>query len=228
VLLAQFEFYRVLRGKGYRPAETLGVAGGALLLIGTYQRGPAALSFGLVLIALASFLWFLVDPQRERVVQSLGVTLLGVVYIPFMGAHVQLMRDLPDGIQIIIVYIGLTAFYDIAAYAAGSSFGKHPMASSISPKKSWEGAIGATLFIMVLALLAGPLFDPFEADLAAMVAAAVVVLAPLGDLAESLIKRDLGVKDMGALLPGHGGMLDRIDALLVVAPAFYWIVRAVN
>lgn len=227
VLLAQVEFYRVLRGKGYRPAETLGIAGGALLLVGTLQRGPAALSFGLVMVALASFLWFLVDPHRERVVQSLGVTLLGVIYVPFLGAHVQLMRDLPGGIEITIAYIGLTAFYDIAAYASGSFFGKRPMAPTISPKKSWEGAIGATLFIFVLALLIGPLFDPFDAAAAAMVAAAVAVLAPIGDLAESLIKRDLGVKDMGALLPGHGGMLDRIDALLLVAPAFYWIIRVV-
>jgi len=223
--MAQVEFYRVLRTKGYRPADALGLAGGALLLIGAYQRGPAALSFGLSTIALASFLWFLVDRHRERVVQSLGITLLGVIYVPFLGAHVQLMRDLPDGIVITLSYIGLVAFYDIAAYAAGSIIGRRPMARSVSPKKSWEGAFGATFFIFVLALAVGPMLAPFDAGSSIILAVIVAVLAPLGDLAESLIKRDLGVKDMGALLPGHGGMLDRIDALLLVAPAYYWVVR---
>lgn len=227
VLLAQAELYRVLRSRGYRPAATLGLAGGALLLIGAYQRGPAALSFGVVAVVLGAFLWFLVDPDRERVVESLGVTLLGVLYVPFLGAHVPMMRDFPEGIEITIAFIGLVAFYDIGAYAAGSLFGRRPMASSISPKKSWEGAFGATFFVFVVALLAGPMIGPFDAGSSAIMAGMVSVVAPMGDLAESLLKRDLGVKDMGALLPGHGGMLDRIDALLLTAPLFYWLVRGV-
>lgn len=227
ILLGQAEFYRVLGQKRYRPASSLGLAGGALLLVGAYQRGPAALSFGLSIVVLGSFLWFLVDPHRERVVQSLGVTILGVVFVPFLGAHVQLMRDLPQGVEITFAYIGLVAFYDIGAYAAGSLFGKRPMAPSVSPKKSWEGALGATVLIFVIALLVGPMMDAFDAGSSVLLAAVVAVVAPLGDLAESLLKRDLGVKDMGALLPGHGGMLDRVDALLLVAPPFYWVVRVV-
>jgi phosphatidate cytidylyltransferase len=224
---AQTEYHRVLRERGYRPAEVLGLAGGALIMVGAYQRGTSALSFGIVALVLGAFVWFLVDPHRERVVENLAVTLLGVLYIPFLGAHVVLIRDFPEGVEITFAFIGLVVMYDIGAYAAGSLFGKHPLAPSISPKKSWEGAFGATVFAFVMALLVGPLLGPFDAGTSAMMAGVVAVAAPLGDLAESLLKRDLGVKDMGGLLPGHGGMLDRIDALLIVAPVFYWLVRGV-
>jgi phosphatidate cytidylyltransferase len=101
------------------------------------------------------------------------------------------------------------------------------MAPSVSPKKTWEGAAGATVLVFVLALALGPVLGPFTAAEAAVLAAIAAVVAPLGDLAESLVKRDLQVKDMGSLLPGHGGVFDRIDALLMVAPAAYWFVRTV-
>jgi phosphatidate cytidylyltransferase len=101
------------------------------------------------------------------------------------------------------------------------------MAPSVSPKKSWEGALGATVFVFIAALIGGPFMPPFTLGSALAVAAVVAVASPLGDLAESLIKRDLGVKDMGTILPGHGGVLDRIDSLLLVAPVFYWLIRVV-
>ena len=208
-----------------KPAELVGLVGGAGLLVGAYLKGTTALSFGLTMTLIATFLWFLADPKRERVAEGIAVTLLGVVYVPFFGAHVILMTGLPHGAAITICYIGIVAANDIGAYATGSLFGKHPMAPTVSPKKSWEGSAGATLLVFVLALTVGPHIAPFTIGSAVALAAVAAVVAPLGDLAESLIKRDLGVKDMGTLLPGHGGVLDRIDSLLLVAPAAYWLIR---
>ena len=217
--------YRAFRARGFKPADALGILAGAAILIGAYNRGTSALSFGLTITVIASFLWFLADPKRERVAENVAVTLLGVVYVPFFGAHVILMTGLPRGPAVTICYIGIVAASDIGAYAAGSFFGKHPMAPSVSPKKSWEGAAGATVFMFILAVAVGPHIAPFKLGSALALAAVAAVVAPLGDLAESLIKRDLGVKDMGTLLPGHGGVLDRIDSLLLVAPAAYWLIR---
>ena len=212
---------------GLNPASTLGVVAGGVLLVGAYERGTVALSIGLTMTVLATFLWFLAGTDRERVGGSIAATLFGVVYVPFLGAHVVMMRSLHHGAAITICYLGLTAFYDIGAYAFGSLFGHHLIAPEISPKKSWEGAIGATFFISIVALAAGPFIRPFGLWSALTLAIAVAILAPLGDFAESLIKRDLDVKDMGSILPGHGGLLDRIDALLFVAPAAFWLARAI-
>lgn len=225
MLTAQAELYRALRSRGFKPATLIGILAGAGILIGAYNRGTTALSFGLTMTVIATFLWFLADPKRERVVENVAVTLLGVVYVPFFGAHVVMMSGLPHGPAISICYIGVVAASDIGAYASGSFFGKHPMAPSVSPKKSWEGAAGATVFMFVLALTVGPHIKPFTIGTSLALAAVAAIVAPLGDLAESLIKRDLGVKDMGTVLPGHGGLLDRIDSLLLVAPAAYWLIR---
>jgi phosphatidate cytidylyltransferase len=227
VLGAQSELYRAFRSRGFKPADAVGLVAGAGLLVGAYLRGTTALSFTLAMTVIATFLWFLADPQRARISENIAVTLLGVVYVPFLGAHVVLMDRFPHGAAITICYIGIVAASDIGAYAAGSFFGKHPMAPSVSPKKTWEGAAGATTLMFVLALAVGPHIAPFHLGSALAVAAVAAVVAPLGDLAESLLKRDLGVKDMGGLLPGHGGMLDRIDALLFALPGVYFYVKFV-
>jgi phosphatidate cytidylyltransferase len=225
VLISLAEFYRALRARGEATADVLGIAAGALLLGGAYVRGPSALSFGIVMTLLATLLWYMLEP--EGAIAGVAATMLGVVYIPFLAAHVVMMSRLAHGPALTIGYIGLVAFYDIGAYAFGVWRGRHPMAPSVSPKKSWEGAIGATAFIVVVAALAGPHIGPFTLRSAVLLALVTAVVAPLGDLAESLIKRDLDIKDMGNLLPGHGGVFDRIDSLLMVAPAAYWLMRTV-
>ena len=227
LLIAQYELYSTLARRGYRPATPLGLAGGAVLLAGAYWRGTEALSFGLGLTFVGAFLWFLVDTNRDRVTSNIAATILGVVYVPLLGAHAILMRSLADGIALTIAFIGVVAFYDIGAYASGSFFGKHKIAPEVSPSKTWEGAAGATVFVFGMALLIGPHLGPFDVGSSALLAACAALLAPLGDLGESMLKRDLDVKDMGTLLPGHGGALDRVDALLFVAPAAYWLYRIV-
>lgn len=227
VLFAQWELYRALGSTGMRPAVVLGLIAGAAMLVGAHQGGTSALAFSMVMSIAAIFLWFLADPHRTDASERIGLTLLGLVYVPFLGAHVVLMRDLLHGPALTVGYIGLTAFYDIGAFAGGSVFGRHPIAPSVSPKKTWEGAAAGTLVVGVLAVTVGPLIEPFTIPIALGLAAITAVVAPMGDLAESLIKRDLGVKDMGTILPGHGGLLDRIDALLFMAPAAYWYLRVV-
>jgi len=227
ILVALAELYRVLQQhRGLKPAQTVGFAGALVVLFGTAWRGTVALSFGVAAVTIVTFVWYLVDPERDRVMENIAATLFGVVYVPVFAAHVIAMAKLPHGPSVTIVFFGLAVFYDVGAYAAGSFFGKHRIAPAISPSKSWEGAAGATVLVFILGLALAPVFRGMTVATGAGLAAIIVVFAPLGDLAESLLKRDLGVKDMGGLLPGHGGMLDRIDALLFAAPFAYWYLRA--
>jgi phosphatidate cytidylyltransferase len=139
------------------------------------------------------------------------------------------------GRNLLLVVVGMTALYDVGAYGIGTLWGSRPLAPTVSPKKSWEGVIGATFILLLVALALIPLIDPFKnpdqgglgAGAAVGLALVIAVAAPLGDLAESALKRDLGVKDMGTLLPGHGGMLDRIDSILFTAPAAWYFIRIV-
>jgi phosphatidate cytidylyltransferase len=134
-----------------------------------------------------------------------------------------------DGRSYVIAIIGLTIVYDIGAFAVGSMWGMRPFAPNVSPKKSWEGAIGATLVVIAVSVgVVANFVDPLGTlGRSVGLALVVAIFAPLGDLAESLLKRDLGLKDMGSVLPGHGGVLDRIDAVLFVAPAAFLFLRLI-
>ncbi|MFN2614337.1 MAG: phosphatidate cytidylyltransferase, partial [Actinomycetota bacterium] len=148
----------------------------------------------------------------------------GVVYPVLLAAHVIMLSRLPHGPVLTISFLGAAALYDVGAFATGIAFGKHPMSPRLSPKKTWEGAAGATLLVVLLALTVGPHLGPLTVGSALALAGVTIVLAPLGDLAESMLKRDLDIKDMGSVLPGHGGVMDRIDGMLLVAPAAFWLI----
>ncbi|MBW3591918.1 MAG: phosphatidate cytidylyltransferase, partial [Actinobacteria bacterium] len=145
--------------------------------------------------------------------------------IPLLGAFVGLLALRPDGRALTVMAIGAAAVYDIFAYAGGSKLGKHKLAPAISPNKSWEGAAVATAATVGAWVLVGSALGPFSVAQAAIVGAAISIVAPLGDLFESMVKRDLGLKDMGTILPGHGGALDRIDAMLFVVPTVYFLLE---
>jgi phosphatidate cytidylyltransferase len=229
VLLAQGEFYFALQKRHYQPATALGLAAGGLMLGAAYYRGEAAMLVVLALTVVATFLWYMTVPQphRRNVVSNIGLTLLGVAYIPLLAGYALTVLQLADGRALALSIIGLTVAYDIAAFVVGTWWGSRPLAPNISPKKSWEGAIGATFVVAAIAIGAvAPavgLLDTIPASVG--LAVVVSIFAPLGDLAESLLKRDLDLKDMGGVLPGHGGVLDRIDALLFVAPASFMYLR---
>jgi phosphatidate cytidylyltransferase len=232
VLWAQGEFYRALQKDHHQPATALGLVGGGLVLAAGYFRGEAAMLGVFTLSIVATYLWFLAGPAAHRrgATTNVALTILGIAYVPLLAAYALAMLDQStDGRGLVLSVIALTFLYDTAAFVIGSLWGAHPLAPTISPKKSIEGALGATLVVVAVAVGAvAPsvgLLDTFGRS--AGLAVIVAVFAPLGDLAESLLKRDLGVKDMGSILPGHGGVLDRIDSLLFVAPAAFLYLRLI-
>ena len=229
VVLALLELLAVLRARAMRPAYPVVLAMAAVLMIGAYLKGPSALSFGLLLTILAAFGWYLIDRQRTEVTRNVGATVLATVYVPFMAAHLALVvRQADHYVGAIIGYAALTVVYDTFAYAAGVPLGRHPMAPAVSPNKSWEGAAGASAACLLAGAFLLPLWEPWSLAPGLTLAGITCVVAPLGDLSESMLKRDLAVKDMGSLLPGHGGMLDRVDALLFMAPALYYVMAWFN
>ncbi|MGQ0669566.1 MAG: phosphatidate cytidylyltransferase [Actinomycetota bacterium] len=231
VLMGQGELYGVMLKRHYQPATALGLASGGLILGAAYFRGESAMLSMLALSTFATFIWFMAmtAAHRKRTLGNVGATLLGVVYVPLLAGYGLTMLRLPDGRALTLSVIGLTFAYDTAAFVVGYFWGSRPLAPTVSPKKSWEGAIGATL--VVIAVSVGIVAS--SVDLLSSVgdsvglAVVVAIFAPLGDLAESLLKRDLGVKDMGSILPGHGGVLDRIDSVLFVAPAAFMFLRLI-
>lgn len=230
ILGGQAEFYLAARKAGRDPAIPLGLVAGAVLLTGVFLRGERAAGLILFLTLLFSFVWYLVPHGEARAdadpVSDLAITVLGVAYVPLLGSFVALLaRDPQHGRGLVVAMIIATAVYDMAAYAGGSRFGRHRLAPTISPNKSVEGAITATLATVALVSVPASFLGPWSIGQAALFCLLVSVAAPTGDLVESMIKRDFGIKDMGTILPGHGGVLDRIDAMLFVAPATYLSLR---
>jgi phosphatidate cytidylyltransferase len=229
VTLALLELLTVLRARATRPARPVVLAMGVVLVVGAYFEGPAALSFGLLVTTLAAFAWYLVDRARTEVTRNVAATIFAVVYVPFMAAHLSLVVGRADHyVGALIGYAALVVIYDTAAYATGATLGRRPIAPQVSPNKSWEGAIGASVACLAAGALLLPLWEPWTLASGLVLAGATCVVAPLGDLSESMLKRDLAVKDMGSILPGHGGVLDRVDALLFMAPVLYYVLAAFN
>ena len=203
-----------------------GIVGSIGLVLGAYNNGTAIIPAVLFLTTAVCLLWYLVGAATEAPVMNVGVTLLGVLWVGLFGSFAALMLALGDpGIGILLAAIVGTIGYDVGGFFIGKNAGRQPL-SAASPNKTVEGLLGgcvvAVLVVVVIASVKG--FGPIEGFTEGLlVGLAIAVAAPLGDLCESLVKRDLGVKDMGAILPGHGGLLDRFDALLFVLPAVYYV-----
>src|SRR6478609_7435108 len=188
------------------------------MLVSAYLRGAEALvvTFGLTIVGL--LVWRVAD-GLDGAARDLSASALVAFYPIFLGGFASMMLAAPgDGRQRIVVFILVTVFSDIGGYAVGVLFGRHPMAPSLSPKKSWEGFAGSVVTCAAVGAISLPLLLGGLWWAGAILGVAAASGATLGDLIESSIKRDLGVKDMGALLPGHGGLMDRLDSLVVVAP----------
>jgi phosphatidate cytidylyltransferase len=230
VLLGQAELYATMHRKGHQPATALGLVVGGFTLAGAYLKGEQAMAFFAVLGLLLSFLWYMaaVPKAREGAIANMATTMLGVLYVPFLAGYILIiLAQRNSGRSLMLAILGLTFVYDIAAFLFGSWSGRRPLAPSISPRKSWEGLFGATVVTFALAIAILPSIHPLNLVKSVGLAVVVTVFAPLGDLAESSLKRDMGVKDMGSVLPGHGGVLDRIDSVLFVAPAAFYFLRLI-
>ena len=222
------ELFQALRTRGHHPATLLGLVGTASLVGAVYWRGLEAFPLVLSLYVLFAMLWYLTGVVRAKPTVNIAVSVMAFLYVGFLGSFAPLMLKAGgDGMRILLGAIIATVAYDIGAFFTGRSMGKTPLAPAVSPNKTVEGMVGATLItILVCWILVGSI-DPWDRGKAVWLALVVSLAAPLGDLCESMIKRDLDVKDMGNLLPGHGGVLDRIDALLFVMPATYYLVRVI-
>jgi phosphatidate cytidylyltransferase len=191
------------------------------LMIGlAWLGGVEAMILGLVLTLVAAMVWRLADGPSGYV-RDIGSAALVAVYVPFLGGFAALLVHPIDGDRRVLLTLASVVLSDTGGYAAGVFLGRHPMAPTVSPKKSWEGFAGSLVATAVggSVLIAMMFHRPWWHG--AIFGLAVSAAAVLGDLAESLLKRDLGVKDMSNLLPGHGGLMDRLDSFLFAAPTAF-------
>lgn len=223
--LGSIEVVRALRTLGARPPLVPLLVGGTAMIVAAYRYGAGELFLALALTVLGCVAWRLADPT-EGLLRDLTATVLAAVYVPFLMGFTALLTVPPDGPRRVTAFVATVVCSDVGGYAAGVLFGKHLMAPSVSPKKSWEGFCGSLLACSI----AGAVFFAtlFHASpwLGVVYGLVVVGSATLGDLGESMIKRDIGIKDMGTLLPGHGGLMDRLDSLLPTAPLAWLLLTA--
>ena len=230
-LVAAGELLRLARSRGARPVPLVGLAGVAAAYVVAYQQGPAAPEDLPLVVAAAVVLTagaVLMRRDRGGAILSIASTVFVVIYVGVMGSYMMAMRSSPDGFRIALTFGLMVVLNDAGSWAVGKAAGKRPLAPRISPSKTWEGALGGALVTVIVGLLTGLGLDPpMTIGRGLVLAGLVVLVAPLGDLFESMLKRDFGVKDTGGVIPQHGGALDRLDSLLFTAPLFFYAYRAV-
>ncbi|MEU5318365.1 phosphatidate cytidylyltransferase [Streptomyces sp. NPDC021056] len=212
---------RLEERKGIKAPLVPLAVGGAAMVVAGYVRGAEGAWVAMALTALAVLVWRMTEPP-EGYLKDVTAGVFAAFYVPFLATFVAMMLTADDGAFRVMTFLVLTVVSDTGAYAVGWRFGRHKLAPRISPGKTREGLLGAVSFAMV----AGALCMHFLIDdgiwwQGLLLGLAVAASATLGDLGESMIKRDLGIKDMGTLLPGHGGIMDRLDSLLPTAPVVW-------
>jgi phosphatidate cytidylyltransferase len=213
---------RVLRPAGFRLLTPVLVVTSVAMMAATHEYGARGQTAAISLMIAASVLTLLVDAHRSDVVRTLATTWLFGLWVAYLASFGVVLIMLDAGVVIVLGVVGAAIFTDIGGYAFGVAFGRHKVAPGISPNKSWEGLIGGLVVAGTLGALVLPVFgDTFTPFSATVLAVTCGAASFVGDLTESMIKRDLGVKDMGDLLPGHGGLLDRVDSILFALPVGY-------
>lgn len=200
-------------------------AGGVAMVTLAYWIGPKPALAAVALTAIVVLAWRL-PGGADGYVRDVTAGVFAVAYLPLLAVFVALMLAEPDGARRVLLFVILAVCSDTLGYLVGILVGKHPMAPVISPNKTWEGLTGSILACLIAGAIGVPELLHGHLWQGLLLGAAAVAAATLGDLAESMMKRDLQIKDMGHLLPGHGGVLDRIDSLLVIAPVV-WLLLAV-
>lgn len=223
--LAAGEFYTVLVRSGFNPLTVFGLAGVLGAMVGTWIFGPVAVPMSLAAVLLLTLIFYAAVSGRSLPLFNAALTVMVAAWVG-LGAFVFDMLDSPDFRWLIVAFIVTVAFMDICQYFVGRRLGRTPLAPRISPKKTVEGLIGGILGALFVGVFFG-LFEsgPFDLGSGLLLGLLVAVIAPFGDLAISVVKRSIDVKDMGTILPGHGGVLDRIDAMLLVVPVV-WVAYA--
>jgi phosphatidate cytidylyltransferase len=226
-LLALHEFW--LLSRAHAPLSLAGYIGVALALLGAQLGGPEWMIGGVLVTLPLAFSLKVVSRARQAAMAAVSTTVMGSVWIGLGLGFLILLRAIPDDGRLVLFTVLLAVWAgDTLAYLGGRLLGRHKMAPSTSPGKTWEGFVfgsAATIFVAFVALYKQ---HYLTIDQSIMLGVVLAVAAPLGDLFESLMKRDAGVKDSGRLLGGHGGMLDRMDAFLFAAPAAYFAILALT
>ena len=224
VVVAIWELHRGFQAKEIDlPQEPL-MIGGVVMVVVAYLYGAPALVTATAVTGLVTMLWLLRRGVHGFVRDS-SASIFTIFYVPFLGSFVALLLAADLGVEAIVTFIAVTAASDIGGYIAGVLFGRHPMARVISPKKSWEGFAGSAIACVGVGILLVVYLLDSDWWIGVALGLITVVMATLGDLCESVIKRDLGIKDMSNVIPGHGGLMDRLDSLLATAAPIWLLLH---
>lgn len=244
-VIGLIELYGAFSQGGYRPRIPLGIALALLLIVAVALQATAVLDLVMPLVTfavIASLVFELTRHSERNALASWALTLAGAFYLGWLLSHFILLRmlstplrsnvftliglSLDSGAAWIYLILAITWIQDTAAYFVGKYIGRHKLAPVLSPKKTWEGAIGGLLGSVAAAIGFAVIFGlPISAPQALFLGLIGGIVGPLGDLAESMIKRQVGIKDAGNLIPGHGGILDRADSLLFTGPVLYYLIK---
>ena len=233
--LALHEFYRIVKNENIQPLHWLGIIFSVLIGLNACVQAHAlniagvsfwfTLPFLISLLTVVPLVWLLFKHNREHAFINWAWTVAGVFYIGWLLSFYIHIRAMENGMVWILLVLSCTAMCDVFAYVIGSNMGKHALASSISPGKTIEGSIGGLIGSVIFAFAVSLLFSlPLNYWQMALTGVIIAIFAELGDLVESLLKRNMHTKDTGNVLPGHGGVLDRIDSHLLVAPVAYYLI----
>ncbi|HET7319307.1 MAG TPA: phosphatidate cytidylyltransferase [Nitrospirota bacterium] len=229
VITGLYEFYRMARARGGRPQVAVGMLLGAFTVVEFYHPLLPQLGFffPVAVLLLVALVGRLFSPRPvEGALEDAAATLLGVLYVALLFAFQVVIRTGADGREWLVFLYFIIWASDIGAYSVGIPFGRHRLYEKVSPKKSIEGLAGALIASAGMALLCRVWFmPPVGAGEAVVLALVLAAVGTIGDLVESLFKRSAGIKDSGGIIPGHGGILDRMDSMLFAAPVLYYYLR---
>ncbi len=232
--VATIELAQGLRSKGFKSATVLALLGSVGLVVSAREYGVSAYPIFFGLVAVFSMLWFLWEVTPGRPLPGVATTMFAFGYVGGLGGFAGLLLQSRDGVGLILGVVICTVAYDVFGFFIGSQFGKSHIAPKVSPNKTFEGTLAGMTASVVLGWaivgggLAGDGIHPWDSKSGLALGMLVAIGAFLGDLCESMLKRDLGLKDFGTLLPGHGGVLDRFDALLFCLPITYYLAVHLN
>ncbi len=228
VAAAAFELFEGFRRAGFQPATLLGLLGSLSLVGIAYNHGERAFPLVSAVVIGFTLFWYLAKVVHARPMVNAAVTIFGFGYVGILGGFAGLLLVFPDGVGMIIGLVLCAVSYDVAGYFVGTRMGHRPLMPDVSPNKTVEGLAGGMAASVVMGLILAIIgLHPWNnLSNGFLLGVVVAIFAPLGDLVESMLKRDLGLKDFGTLLPGHGGVLDRFDAMLFCLPAVYYLVVA--